>query len=116
LAVVASRSSLAAALLSSVVPIHRHSVVEFLSGLSLDELECLADFEGALTLETSLFGENGVPNAAIPYRLLPLFFDHSTSERWQNSDDRAHKTFIALAWLEYRSKRVRISSVRATRG
>jgi hypothetical protein len=35
-----------------------------------------------------------------PYRLLPVFFDPGTSERWQNADDRAHKTFVVLEWLE----------------
>jgi hypothetical protein len=111
LAVVASRSSFASALLRTVIPSKRRSVIDFLRGLSLDELECLADFEGACTLENSLF-----ETQHSPYRLLPQFFDPAASDRWHNSDDRAHKTFVALAWLEYRTNCVRISSARATRG
>lgn len=36
-----------------------------------------------------------------PYRLLPFFFDSGASDRWRDPDDRAHKTFVVLAWLEY---------------
>jgi len=39
-----------------------------------------------------------------PYRLLKEFFDPRTSERWHNADDRAHKTFIVLSWLEQTQK------------
>ena len=28
------------------------------------------------------------------------FFDPRVSERWQNPADRAHKTFVVLAWLD----------------
>jgi hypothetical protein len=95
LAVVASRSSLVGALLRAAVPANRHVVLEFLRGLSRDELGCLAEFQGACALEAQEF----VP--CNPYRLLPEFFDPFTSERWRNADDRAHKTFIVLAWLEH---------------
>jgi hypothetical protein len=107
LAVVASRSSVAGALLRTVTPVKRPAVVDFLRGLSLDELECLADFEGACTLEGDDSREWS--NRLNQYRLLPAFFDHSTSGRWQNPDDRAHKTCIVLAWLEFLSNSVRIS-------
>ncbi len=40
-----------------------------------------------------------------PYRLLPCFFDPGASDRWRDADDRAHKTFVVLAWLEYLEKR-----------
>ena len=115
LAVVASRSSIAGALLRAVIPAKRRIVVGFLRGLSLDELECLADFEGACALESELLGSSGFNQ----YRFLPTFFDHSTTstcDRWQNADDRAHKTFIVLAWLEYRVNSLRISPVGATTG
>ncbi|HKD05154.1 MAG TPA: hypothetical protein VKB79_04550 [Bryobacteraceae bacterium] len=29
------------------------------------------------------------------------FFEPSVSERWLNADDRAHKTFVVLEWLEH---------------
>src|SRR5271168_2169431 len=51
LAVVASRSSLVGALLRTAAPAHRLFVVDFLRGLSRDELECLAEFQGACVLE-----------------------------------------------------------------
>lgn len=35
-----------------------------------------------------------------PYTLLADFFDPLLCGRWQNADDRAHKTFVVLAWLE----------------
>jgi hypothetical protein len=50
------------------------------------------------------------------YRFLPAFFDSSLSERWQNADDCAHKTFVVLAWLEFRTNSMRISAAHATRG
>jgi hypothetical protein len=40
-----------------------------------------------------------------PYRLLPYFFDPCASDRWRDPDDRAHKTFVVLAWLEYLENR-----------
>jgi hypothetical protein len=112
LAVVASRSSLIGALLRSAVPANRPDVLSFLRGLSRDELACLAEFQGACALEAQDF----VP--CNPYRLLPEFFDPCTSERWGNADDRAHKTFIVLAWLEHSRKpattvRIRTEPVRA---
>jgi hypothetical protein len=69
-------------------------VLDFLDGLSQDELECLAEFQGACVLESEyslLF------NA---YRLMADFFDPAVSERWHNPTDRAHKTFVVLAWLD----------------
>jgi hypothetical protein len=94
LAAVASRSCLAGALLRAVIPANRHLIVDFLRGLSRDELECVAEFQGACILEMQ---ECGIYH---PYRLLAEFFDPRTCERWHNADDRAHKTFIVLTWLE----------------
>jgi hypothetical protein len=112
LAVVASRSSLVGALLRAAVPANRPAVLDFLRGLSRDELECLAEFQGACILETQEFV------AFNPYRLLAEFFDPSMSERWHNADDRAHKTFIILAWLEHSQKSITVhmrpESVHAT--
>lgn len=109
--VVASRSSLVGALLRIAVPENRHLVVDFLRGLSRDELECVAEFEGACAIESS---QNARFNR---YRLLAPFFDPSSSERWHNTDDCAHKTFILLTWLEFRSvtqeARVQTSSVKS---
>jgi hypothetical protein len=113
LAVVASRSSLAGALLRTVTASKRRVVVGFLRGLSLDELECLADFEGACALEANY--STDWSNGLNQYRLLPAFFDDSTAERWQNPDDRAHKTFIVLAWLEFLTNSLRISESIPTR-
>jgi hypothetical protein len=94
LAVVASRSSLVGALLRTAAPAHRHYVVDFLRGLSRDELECLAEFEGACALEAQdLCFVN-------QYHLLGEFFDPLICDHWQNADDRAHKTFVVLAWIE----------------
>jgi len=94
LAVVASRSSLVGALLRTAAPLQRQYIVDFLRGLSRDELECLSEFEGARVLEAQdLCSFN-------PYNLLADFFDPSICDRWYNSDDRAHKTFVVLAWLE----------------
>jgi hypothetical protein len=109
LAVVASRSSLAGALLRSVSPPIRRTVVDFLRGLSLDELECLADFEGACTLEDSGSFRIQAAGCFSRYRLLATYFDPSDSDRWHNADDCAHKTFIVLAWLEYQTNFLRIS-------
>jgi hypothetical protein len=94
LAAVASRSSLVGALLRTAVPISRHFVLDFLQGLSLDELECLAEFQGACVLEDEF------SVACHPYRLLTDFFDPSVCERWHNPDDRAHKMFVVLAYLD----------------
>jgi len=94
LAVVASRSSLVGALLRTAAPVQRQYIVDFLRGLSRDELECLAEFEGACVLEA----QNA--RSFNPYNLLGDFFDPSVYDRCQNSDDRAHKTFVVLAWLE----------------
>ena len=91
MAVVASRSSLVGALLRAAAPAHRHPVFEFLRGLSRDELECLAEFQGACILE----GEHH------PYRLMADFFDPAASDRWNGADDRAHKTFVVWAWLDH---------------
>jgi hypothetical protein len=94
LAVAASRSSLVGALLRTASPSERHNVVNFLRGLSCSELECLAEFEGAVALESQLTETcNG-------YRLVEEFFEPAKSERWLNSEARAHKTFLVLAWLE----------------
>jgi hypothetical protein len=94
LAAVASRSFLVGALLRTAIPVNRHLVLNFLQGLSRDELECLAEFQGACVLEE----ESSV--ACQPYRLMADFFDPSVCERWRNPDDRAHKTFIVLAYLD----------------
>ncbi len=104
LAVVASRSSLVGALLRTAAPANRHIVVDFLRGLSRDELECLAEFQGACVLEAQdTYSFN-------PYHLLGDFFDPEICERWRNADDRAHKTFVVLGWIE-RCSPVRRSTV-----
>ncbi len=96
MAAVASRSSLVGALLRNAVPVNRHIVLDFLQGLSRDELECLAEFQGACILETE-YSEN-----RNPYRLMSDFFDPAASdERWGNPDDRAHKMFVVIAWLDH---------------
>jgi hypothetical protein len=94
LAAVASRSSLVGALLRNALPAIRHIVLDFLQGLSRDELECLAEFQGACILEA------GYTENHNPYRLISDFFDPGVSDRWRNPDDRAHKMFIVLAWLD----------------
>ncbi len=94
MAAVASRSSLVGALLRNALPVNLHIIVDFLQGLSRDELECIAEFQGASILEAE-YSEN-----LNPYRLLSDFFDPATSERWRNPDDRAHKMFVVLAWLD----------------
>ncbi len=95
LAAVASRSSLMGALIrtANVHSSNINAIVDFLSGLSSGELECLAEFQGACLLEVD-------EKFSHPYRLLPEFFDPAISERWRNCEDRAHKTFIVLSWLE----------------
>jgi hypothetical protein len=94
LAAVASRSSLVDALLRAARPVRRHLVLDFLDGLSRDELECLAEFQGACLLES----EYSLLFSA--YRLMADFFDPAAFDRWQNPADRAHKTFVVLAWLD----------------
>ena len=95
LAVVASRSALMGALIRTANPSLLHVALDFLTGLSCGELECLAEFQGACLLEMST---SGTP--ANPYRMLAEFFDPAVSERWRNCEDRAHKTFVVLSWLE----------------
>jgi hypothetical protein len=99
LAVVASRSSLVGALLRTAAPANRLYVVDFLRGLSLDELECLAEFQGACVLEAQ------DSRSFNPYNLLGDFFDPQICERWGSADDRAHKTFVVLAWIELLTRR-----------
>ena len=94
MAAVASRSSLIGALLRNIIPVNRHKVLEFLRGLSRDELECLAEFQGACVLEAEYCV------ACHPYTLIADFFDPVASERWSNPDDRAHKAFIVLEYLK----------------
>ena len=94
LAVVASRSSLTGALIRTANSSNLHLVLDFLTGLSCGELECLAEFQGACLLESTS------EKPANPYRMLAEFFDPAVSERWRNCEDRAHKTFVVLSWLE----------------
>jgi hypothetical protein len=103
LAAVASRSSLVCALLRSADPATRLYARSFLQGLSLDELKCLAEFQGAYVLESMV-------NSPSPYRLLPEFFDSAVGDRWPSPEDRAHKTFVVLEWLEH-TQRKPITSV-----
>lgn len=100
MAAVASRSSLVGALLRNALPVNKNIVEDFLQGLSRDELECIAEFQGACILEAE-FSETG--NS---YRLMSDFFDPAASERWGNPDDRVHKMFIVLAWLDHLEKSV----------
>lgn len=94
LAAVDSRTSMVGALLQSAIPSSRQFVLEFLQGLSRDELECLAEFQGSCVLEEEF------SVACQPYRLMAEFFDPSVSERWRHPDDRAHKMFVVLAFLD----------------
>lgn len=94
MAAVDSRISIVGALLRSATPSNQHFVLEFLQGLSRDELECLAEFQGSCVLEEEF------SVACQPYRLMADFFDPSVSERWHNPDDRAHKMFVVLAFLD----------------
>jgi len=82
------------ALLRTTSPFHKHFVSDFLQGLSRDELECLAEFQGACVLEKEF------SVAVNPYRLMADFFDPSVAERWRNPDSRAHKMFIVLGYLD----------------
>jgi hypothetical protein len=94
LAAVASRSSLVAGLLRTAIPVNRQLVLDFLRGLSRDELECIAEFQGACVLEQEF------SLVCHPYRLMGDFFDPAGCERWRNPDNRAHKMFILLAYLD----------------
>ena len=94
MAAVASRSSLVAALLRNAIPVNRQLVLDFLRGLSRDELECLAEFQGACVLEQEFL------LVCHPYRLMGDFFDPAVCERWRNPDNRAHKMFVVLAYLD----------------
>jgi hypothetical protein len=102
LAAVASRSTLVGALLQTAVPVNRHFVLDFLQGLSRDELECLAEFQGSCVLEDEF------SVACHPYRLIADFFDPAVCERWKNSDDRAHKMFVVLEYLDHLQRSITI--------
>ena len=102
LAAVASRSSLVGALLRTAIPVNRDLVHNFLEGLSRDELECLAEFQGACVLEEEF------SVACQPYRLMADFFDPLVCERWRNPDDRAHKMFVVLAYLDQLQRSISI--------
>lgn len=84
------------ALIRTANPSLLHLALDFLSGLSCGELECLAEFQGACLLE----GNSNSEKPVNPYRMLAEFFDPAVSERWRNCEDRAHKTFVVLSWLE----------------
>lgn len=102
MAAVASRSSLVGALLRNAIPVNRQKLFDFLRGLSRDELECLAEFQGACVLEAEF------SVACHPYRLMAEFFDPCSSDRWSNPDDRAHKTFIVLEYLDHLGRSISI--------
>lgn len=97
MAAVASRSSLVGALLRKAVPANRHTVHDFLEGLSRDELECLAEFQGACILEAECLQGS----AFSCYRLMSAFFDPVEHDRWRDPDARAHKIILLLAYLDY---------------
>ncbi len=101
MAAVASRSSLVGALLRNALPANKLIVEDFLQGLSRDELECIAEFQGASILEAEFSGNGN------SYRLMSDFFDPAI-ERWGNPDDRAHKKFVVLAWLDHLDKSIAI--------
>ena len=90
MAVIDSRSSLVGALLRTAPPVNRKSIGNFLEGLSRDEIQCIVEFQGACIIE-SAFSESR------DYRMLAEFFDS-----WPDSGERAHKTFIVLAWVDLR--------------
>lgn len=94
LAVVACRSYLVGALLRYAVPTHRHTLFIFLRGLSQSELECLADFQGAVIIESQL-------RPVSAYRLMEEFFHTSSASVWKSSDERAHKSFLVLTYLDH---------------
>ena len=95
MAVTASRSSLVGVLIRTSPFSCQTTALNFLLGLSTDELECLAEFQGSCILEAA--EGRGEVN---PYRLLSLFFDPAVSDRWRNPAHRAHKTFVVISWLE----------------
>lgn len=70
-------------------------MLNFLRGLSRDELECLAEFEGSCILDSL---GNQKRN---PYRLLADFFDFAPANRWANPDEKAHKTIVLLSYLDH---------------
>jgi len=76
-------------------------VIDFLRGLSRDELECLAEFQGACVLEQEYSARSH------PYRLMADFFD-PRNERWRNPDHRAHKMFIVLGYFDLLRARVSV--------
>jgi len=102
LAAVASRSSLVGALLRISHPQNRPGALNFLRGLSRDELECLAEFHGAWTLEAEASGHSN------PYRVMEEFFSASCRQRWQSPEIRAHRWFVVLAWLDQLQYRLAI--------
>ena len=102
MAAVASRSSLVGALLRNAVPINRHIVLDFLQGLSATNWNVSREFQGACILEVE-YSEN-----CNPYRLMSDFFDPAVSERWANPDDRAHKMFVVLAYLDHLEHSIQI--------
>ena len=93
MAAVASRSSLLVALLRNSAPANRESLFQFLQGLSRDELQCIAEFQGSCILESSLA-------TVSPYRVIEDFFDPQISDRWCNAGERAHKIFVVISWLD----------------
>jgi hypothetical protein len=95
LAAVASRSLLVGALLSTADPANRDSLESFIQGLSRDELECIAEFQGACIIDSEFSGFS-------EYRLLAEFFDANLYDQGRNASERAHKTFVVLAWLDLR--------------
>jgi len=102
LAAVASRSSLVGALLRTAAPVNRQFIFDFLCGLSLDELECLAEFQGAWLLEEAY------SVTCQPYRLMADFFHPSSGDRWPNPDERAHKMFVVLGYLDLLQQSIKI--------
>ena len=102
MAAVASRSHLrphlVVALLRNSAPTTRTSVLGFLRGLSHEELQCIAEFQGACIIES--FVSESLVSPSASYRLLGEFFDPAASERWQNPEERAHKVFIVVEWLD----------------
>jgi hypothetical protein len=95
LASVASRSSLVGALLRTAHPANRTPIADFLKGLSRDELQCIAEFQGSCIIESEISVVN-------EYRVMADFFESDDHGRWPDPGDRAHKTFIVLAWLDMR--------------
>lgn len=90
---IASRSFLVGALLRHAVPTQRHPLFSFLRGLSQGELECLADFQGALILES----QTGSVSA---YRLMEEFFQQKLSLQCKSAEEKAHKSYVLLTYLD----------------